>query len=196
MLAMKKIIFGFGVLCNAANIVSLWITYESAPDSVKQLISHKLTLVLGILCGIVYLVVGVLLLRSNDKPISESPDQIESAPQEPQIFISAQSTPVTIRFSDATVSFTIFSCSTLTLTFVELRLGTAIFKEVFQECIEAFDPRFITLSKTLNASEMEQLKLQLKISQTIQLFGTVKFGSLQRNFEFSTIPYFPSGMTV
>jgi hypothetical protein len=121
-----------------------------------------------------------------------SPSGLAEVAGEPTIFIAAQSTPVTIRFSDATVSFTIFSCSPLTLTFVELRLGATIFKEVFQEAIEAFDPRFVTLSRTLTASELEQLKQQLRMSQTVQLFGTVKFGSIRRNFEFSTVPYLPN----
>jgi hypothetical protein len=135
---------------------------------------------------------GLILFGKSKPPADEIRPGSAEVAGEPTIFIAAQSTPVTIRFFDATVSFTIFSCSSLTLTFVELRLGTAIFKEVFQESIEAFNPRFITLSRTLNASEMEQLKQQLKISQTIQLFGTVKFGGLQRNFEFSTVPYLPN----
>jgi hypothetical protein len=124
------------------------------------------------------------------------PKFAEASAGGPHVFIAAQSTPVTVRFSEATVSFSIFSCSPLTLTFVELRLGTAIFKEVFQERIDAFNPRFVGLSKTLNTSEMQQLKQQLKTSQTVSLFGTVKFGEMQQNFEFTVVPYFPAGTVI
>jgi hypothetical protein len=135
--------------------------------------------------------VGVFLGRKLTKKPAPTPIHAEI---EPQIFIAAQSPPVTIRSSETTVCFTIFSCSALTLTFVELRLGTKIFKELFQESIEAFNPRFISLRDKLDAGEVEQIRQQLKASSTMSLFGTVKFGKVEQNFEFTVVPFFTGGM--
>jgi hypothetical protein len=63
----QQILLWFGIVCNGANLVSLWITYESAPDAVKQLVAAKFSLGLGIACALLYVIVAVLLVR-NKKP--------------------------------------------------------------------------------------------------------------------------------
>jgi len=170
-------------ICTGVLADAIWDGIKGLIPNVRLSSTELLQLAFFVLTGVGGALIGKRLSR-NTQVVGVS-NHMQSAPQ---IFIAAQGVPVRISYSNAVVSFSIFSSSPITLTFVELRLGSALLKEVFQCSIEAFEPRFITLTKTLTASELEQIKSQMTTSQTIQLVGTAKFGVIEQNFDFSTVP--------